>query len=106
MMATYGTQLATATACVRTVTSERPTPIATSAEISGRSAASTERRNAKNNTTSAAAMPSITLVVLVPSPPPGSASSIAPPPSWTFSSELSADCAVEISVVTAAAGTS
>jgi len=41
---------------------ERPTRIATSAEMSGRSAASTERRNAMNNTTSASAIPSITLV--------------------------------------------
>ncbi len=62
MMATYGTQLATAMACVRMVTIDRPAPIAISAEISGRSAASTERRNAKNNTTSASTIPSSTLV--------------------------------------------
>ena len=49
-------------ACVRMVTIDRPAPIATSAEMSGRSAASTERRNAKNNTTSAATIPSITVV--------------------------------------------
>ena len=62
MTATVGTQFAIETACVRTLTTEVPTPIATSAETSGRSAPYTERRNAKNNTTSASTIPSRALV--------------------------------------------
>ena len=101
MLATYGTQLATAMACVRMLMTDTPAPIATSAEISGRSAASTERRNAMNKTTSASTIPRIRLV----DSPPGVVASTAAPPSWTFSSELSADWAVETSVVTAEVGT-
>ena len=62
MTATSGTQLAIEMACVRMLTIEVPAPIATSAEISGRSAPYTERRNAKNKTTSASTIPSSTLV--------------------------------------------
>ena len=62
MTATSGTQLAIEMACVRTLMIERPAPIATSAEMSGRSAANTERRNATNKMTSASTIPRITLV--------------------------------------------